>query len=442
MTVPEAIDADRKLSRDIVWSLGSFAILALSGISINFAVAAMRDAAALGVFNLAYAIYVIASQVAVTGVHYSVLRLAAHLSDRPEDRRFMLWAAIALSTSLGLAWGAAVYLAAPLFEALFGSPASARAISLTGFGLALFPLNKVLISYINGLRHMRAFAVLQATRYLLVMAWVIGVAASTLPFEYAALAFIVAEGTTTLAAAIYLQVAGLLAPRPVKKRWVLEHLSFGFRSLPSGMFLELNTRVDVIVIGIFLTDREVGIYSFAAMLVDGLYHVLAMIRVNMNPILVAGRRTGSWSESRRLLGMARRYLLPVAFALSAAIVVGYLLLVNFVLHSSELAEGIWPLVILLASLSLVSAYVPFDNLLMVSGYPGHQTLQNLAVVFINIVLNVALVPVIGIVGAAIGTAASYLAGFIALMYLASRLLGWNLLTNTTAMAVDAPATPK
>lgn len=140
--------------------------------------------------------------------------------------------------------------------------------------------------------------------------------------------------------------------------------------------------------------------------------------------------------------MARRYLLPVAFALSAAIVVGYLLLVNFVLHSSELAEGIWPLVILLASLSLVSAYVPFDNLLMVSGYPGHQTLQNLAVVFINIVLNVALVPVIGIVGAAIGTAASYLAGFIALMYLASRLLGWNLLTNTTAMAVDAPATPK
>ena len=441
MTVPEAVDADRKLSHDIVWSLGSFAILALSGISINFAVAAMRDAAALGVFNLAYAIYVIASQVAVSGVHYSVLRLAAHLSDSPEERRFMLWAAIALSGSLGLAWGAAVYLAAPLFEALFGSPASARAISLTGFGLALFPLNKVLISYINGLRHMRAFALLQATRYLLVMAWVIGVAASTLPFEYAALAFIVAEGTTTLAAALYLQVAGLLTPRPVEKRWVLEHLSFGFRSLPSGMFLELNTRVDVIVIGIFLTDREVGIYSFAAMLVDGLYHVLAMIRVNMNPILVAGRRTDSWTESRRLLGVARRYLLPVAFALSAAIVVGYLVVVNYVLSSSDLAEGIWPLVILLASLSLVSAYVPFDNLLMVSGYPGHQTLQNLGVVFINIALNIALVPVIGIVGAAIGTAASYLAGFIALMYLASRLLGWNLLTNTTT-TVDASANPR
>ncbi len=431
-TAHATVGADRKLSRDIIWSMGSFAILALSGISINFAVAALRDAAALGVFNLAYAIYIVASQIAVAGVHYSVLRLSAHLNDSADERGQMLWAAIALSSFLGMAWGAVIYLAAPLFEIVFGSVESAKAISLTGFGLALFPLNKVLISHINGLRHMRAFSVLQATRYILVMAWVIGIAASSQPFEYAALAFIVAEGVTTLAAAVYLTASGLLAPRRVEKRWVREHLSFGFRSLPSGMFLELNTRVDVIIIGIFLGDREVGIYSFAAMLVDGLYHILAMIRVNMNPILVAGRRDRSWEESRRLLRLARRYLLPISFALSAVIVAGYLMIVNHVLPPNELAEGLWPLVVLLSGLSLVSAYVPFDNLLMVSGYPGYQTLQNLGVVIVNIVLNILLVPVIGILGAAVGTAASYLAGFVALMYLANRFLGWNLLTNRTA----------
>jgi hypothetical protein len=44
------------------------------------------------------------------------------------------------------------------------------------------------------------------------------------------------------------------------------------------------------MIGIFLPDREVGIYSFAAMMVDGMYHVLAMVRLNFNPVLVAAVR--------------------------------------------------------------------------------------------------------------------------------------------------------
>ncbi|MCC6247653.1 MAG: hypothetical protein IT499_07825, partial [Rubrivivax sp.] len=66
-----------KLSRDIAWTLGSFVLLAASGMVINLVVAGVRDAAALGVFNQAYAVYIIASQLATLGLHYSVLRHAA-----------------------------------------------------------------------------------------------------------------------------------------------------------------------------------------------------------------------------------------------------------------------------------------------------------------------------------------------------------------------------
>ena len=67
----------KKLSQDIAYSLGSFVVLALSGIVINIVITGLRDAAALGVFNLAYAVYIIASQFAVWGLHYSVLRHTA-----------------------------------------------------------------------------------------------------------------------------------------------------------------------------------------------------------------------------------------------------------------------------------------------------------------------------------------------------------------------------
>ena len=52
----DAAEEDRKLSGDILWTLGSFGVLAASGLVINVAVAGFRDAAALAVFNIAYAV--------------------------------------------------------------------------------------------------------------------------------------------------------------------------------------------------------------------------------------------------------------------------------------------------------------------------------------------------------------------------------------------------
>jgi O-antigen/teichoic acid export membrane protein len=53
----------------------------------------------------------------------------------------------------------------------------------------------------------------------------------------------------------------------------------------------------------------------------------------------------------------------------------------------------------------------------------------MTLVLSNIILNLAMIPLLGIMGAAIATALSYICGIAALLYLARRTLGWNLLTN-------------
>ncbi len=337
--------------------MGSFGVLTLSGIAINLIVVTLRDATALGVFNLAYAVYIVASQLAVCGIHYSVLRASAHLSEDKPERRRMLATATAFALVAGLIVAGAVYLGRPLFLRVFGSESGAMAISYAGLGLALFPLNKVLIAHINGLRHMRAFSLLQAARYVLVMLWVAWISGSDLPFEWSGLAFLVAEGVTTIAGVTYLAWLRELSWLVPSEDWMKAHFTFGVKSLPSGALLELNTRVDVLVIGIFLGDRQVGIYSFAALIVDGLYHVLAMLRVNVSPLLVIASREGNWNEARRLQGIARRYLIPVMFALSVISVAAYSALIEWVLPSKDLAGGIVPLAVLLLGLSLISALV-------------------------------------------------------------------------------------
>nr|WP_290128993.1 oligosaccharide flippase family protein [Hoeflea alexandrii] len=418
-----------KLSSDIAWTMGSFMILAMSGIVINIVVAYFRGTEDLGVFNLAYSVYIIVSQIAALGVHYSVLRYAAMNQENPRELGSMLGSALLVVTVLGLLMAGLVFVSEPLFARAYDSERAARAISYAAFGIALFPASKVLISFLNGLRHMKAFSVLQAARYIMVAAVVTAFSVSDQDFTLASLCFVVAEIVTLAAAVIYIASQRLVQLVRIKKSWLREHTSFGGRSLLAGMFGEINTRVDVLCLGLFLGDREVGIYSFVAMLLDGLYHLLAMVRVNFNPILVNCVRDSGWPEAQRLLRLSKRFIPLIMIALSAIVFAFYWLVAFQLVPERGLQEGTVVLLILLGGLVATSPFIPFDNMMLISGYPGRQTLQQAVAFVVNVSLNLALIPVVGIEGAAIGTASSYLAAVVSLILMTDSRLGWNLLTN-------------
>ena len=419
----------QKLTRDIVYTLASFLVLALSGIVINLVIARTRDAAALGVFNQAYAVYIIASQLATLGLHYSVLRHTALHDQDATQRGRLLWTAAVCALGLGSLAALIVGSSGALFGRLFDSDVTGRAIALSAPGLVLFSLNKVLLGYLNGLRLMKAFSVLQASRYLVVMACVAGVAVSSLPVEWATLAFCLAETTTAAGALLYLWTRGHLREAAFDRGWLQTHVRFGAKGLAAGMFAEFNSRIDVLLIGVFLPDREVGIYSFAAMMVDGIYHVLAMVRLNFNPLLVTVLRDKDETQARTLLSRSRRLVVPATLGLSLLALAALWVLSAVVAPDKGLQEGIPSLLILLTGLTLVSAFVPFDNLMLVSGHPGYQTVQQLLTVSANAILAVLLLPWMGIAGAASGTALSYVVGISALLWFSPRVVGWNLLTN-------------
>lgn len=418
-----------KLTRDIAYTLGSFVVLAASGVVINVTVTALRDASALGVFNLAYAVYILLSQLAAWGLHYSTLRHAAYYEDDRRERSGMLTTAGMLALLFG---GVAAVLAvwlAPVLGVWFDSPRSGSAIAYAAFGLVFFPLNKVLLAYLNGLRRMKAFSVLQILRYVTVMLAVAAVAASPLPIEMATLAFLLAEVLTLLGALCYVAQRQLAGFVPARRVWIRRHLQFGTRGLLSGLFAEMNSRVDVILVGLFLDERATGIYSFAAMLIDGLYHVLAMVRINFNPVLVKAIKCQDWGQIRGLRRQSGHWVPRGMAGLSVAVLAGFVLFAEALLPGKGLMEGLPALLILLAGLNLVAVLVPFDNIMMVSGHPGYQTTQQMVMVGVNIAVALLAMPILGIEGAAIGTAASYLASVATLIFFTNKLLGWNLVIN-------------
>jgi O-antigen/teichoic acid export membrane protein len=427
--------SQHKLSRDIAWSIGSFFTLAVSGIVINISITTFRDAAALGIFNQAYAVYIIISQFAVWGIHYSVLRYAAYFEKSPSKRGRMLFSAGVIALLSGLSFAFLTMLTAPFASNLFESADTGAAIQYASLGLILFPLNKVLLAYLNGIREIKAFSILQGMRYSLVMLFVSIIAITNLSIKYTTLSFFFAEAVTTLGLIIFLWQRQHHIYLTFSKMWVIKHLKFGTKGLAGGMFAEVNSRIDVLLIGIFLSDRATGIYSFAAMLVDGLYHILAMVRINLNPLLVVAVRDQDWTQARHLRSQLGKIMLPIIFILSIFLVLAYVILAHWIIPGKGLLEGLPSLLILLCGLNVICIFAPLDNLMIVSGHPAYQATQQIIAVAANSVIAIMLLPLFGIEGAALGTAASYIAGISMLIFFTRRLLGWNLISNQSPIGI-------
>ena len=413
----------------LFWNLGSLTVLGLAGIALNVLVLRLYDADALGVFNQALAAYIFFSQAAIGGLDRSALKeIAARAGERERVREIL---AGALVPTLGLAALAtlAFWLAREPLALWLESPRTAQAIAAATPGLFFFALNKLLLATVNGLSRMRAFAVFQALRYVLILLSLLGFALFDGKRVHGAVlagVFSVAEGVLflVLALEVWLQVRG--APNGAWRPWVGRHLAYGLRSVGSGVLLELNARVDVLMIGCFLSDTHVGIYTFAAMIAEGVYQLLVVLQNLYNPVLareIAARRleelhaTIQRGKLRTYGGMALAGVLAVLL---------YPVALAILSDDPGMEASIVPFRWLILGIVLAAGYIPFAQTLLMAGFPGSHTLYMGITVLINVVGNALLIPVLGLAGAAISTANSMFLGVFVLALFVRRRVGLRL----------------
>jgi len=191
------------------------------------------------------------------------------------------------------------------------------------------------------------------------------------------------------------------------KEWSKKHLDFGIRGFFSNVLLQLNTRVDVLILGHFYNDRIVGIYSFAAILAEGIYQLPLVLQLNYNPILVNLIADQKIDELKKTIKQGVRFSYRVMLTIGLAVVLLYPLGISLVTNKAAFMQS-WPiLAILMTGIVLGSGYVPFGTILLQAGRPGLHTLMIMMLVFTNIAGNYLLVPVLGATGSAIATGCSY-----------------------------------
>lgn len=209
-----------------------------------------------------------------------------------------------------------------------------------------------------------------------------------------------------------------------KRRFAVSNHTLLAYSTPtafSGMFSLVISRLDLLLIGYFLTATEVGVYQVAAQFSIVFAVVLNGFNAIFGPIVAALYNKGRYTELQELFCISTKWgvyasapLVLIIFTAPASLIEG--------LFGAPYLSAITPLLILTAGQIINVAGGGVGRLLIMTGKQNAWFLSSGAMMIVSFALNMLLIPHWGIVGAAIATAVS-----VALLSVVGLIQVWFLL---------------
>lgn len=368
---------------------------------ISLVLARTLGRADLGIYAQAFAVLSLLQMVAMGGLHTGTMRfVAVHRAGKNPGAvygtvRLGIGAAMGLAVVLGLA----LYLASGwLAVTAFSEPGLTQALRVVSLVLPAAVFSGVALGATQGFKTMRASAsigLIFEPALRLVLTVVLVVMGRGVPGAMAALV-----ASNYIAAVLSgLALGRLLRERPAPVYEPRRLFSFSSVSWLGSLANSGLVWTDTLILGIYLDSADVGTYSVATRLV-----VLAsLVQTAINSAL--GPRIADLSSRNEHSALERAYRAAANWTVRLALP-AFTLLVIFpeellgIFGSGFRAAG--AVTAVLAIGKLVDATTgPCALMLNMSGRPLLNTLNNLAVLLVNVLLNILLVPRFGLIGAAV-----------------------------------------
>jgi O-antigen/teichoic acid export membrane protein len=364
-----------------------------------------------GTVALAYIVVLTATRVGLLGLPMGVARMA---SDRETDRFDVDYLRSGYALTLGSA--AAIIGGLSLFRTriawLMGTPELVDLIPLFFPFVAAFPVARISIA---GLRSKKESvgAVLSNDLGPRVGAISLFVVLAYLgrPFIGAIVYWVVTPVASLLLAIAFLyravSVRALLSrfpdPGTIKRLW-----SFSWPLAISSSLVTLMGNVDVLMIGLFLEPRPVGFYRSVQPLRQVTVFVLQSFAFLFLPLATEYYTTGELGKLNELYEVSSKWIALITFPF----------VLVFSLFSPDVVSSFFgsrylpaapALSVLTVGLFFNSLSGPNSDLIQAIGKPRSEMYAAAAGLVVNLLFNLALIPVFGIVGAALATALGYAA---------------------------------
>lgn len=387
-------------------------MLSLRGLFFIPIISKELGAGAYGIWAQVILFVSISSSISTLGLANAISRFLAG-KDNKDELREGFYSSLTISILIAILSIIVTRLGLWLFKSSISSWSGLQVVDI---GLWLIPfaaVDLVYFSYMTARRRMKAFAILSVMKaygevtlvYIFVSQGyeLVGAIQGTL------LAHILV--TAVLIAIVALDI-GFKIPKFGGTRRYLNYSIPTIATVLSGWVLAFSDRY---VIGLYLGDIQTGIYSAAFSIGHAINFLLPPLTIVLNPTIFRLWEQGKKKRAVSFQRMSLKFLIflsvPAAFGITFLAKPTLLLL-----STPEMAEGGAPIVPFVA-LSMVFYGI---SMIISRVYPLHHdtktsgTIWTLAAIF-NVITNFLLIPVIGIVGAAITTLVSRIFAFILIL---------------------------
>jgi len=190
---------------------------------------------------------------------------------------------------------------------------------------------------------------------------------------------------------------------------IQQSLSFGFKSFLSDIISLLYDKLDIILIGYFLIDSDVGIYSFLIFFVKSVYIFPGIMSQNLSPIVSKLWRDHKIEELNRKIANVRKINLLVVGAQGVLLLVGYYVLIEF--FNAEFRESYTYFLIAISGTLLFASAYWSGIILLMTGFLNENVRRTIYNLIFSVLSIVIFTYFFGLVGACISCAVNAIFSF-------------------------------
>ena len=397
---------------DVQWAFISIVTASLAHFILRIILGRELGPDGLGVYTLAFTIYLFGMQFAAFGIGSALTKYVAEFLDDRATIRNYVSSGMTSSIITGTLMGVVLFLLAPYIAiSFFHVPELESMIQLTALCYPFIAVQKAVNGTLNGFRRMHLYAFLNIVQNVTVVAASI---ALVLLFEMGVMGAVIGfVGPTILVSA--------LSPILIRdcigfgsSFWDTAALRattvFGFYVVLGNSIAFLNTQVDSILIGYYLNPTEVGIYAVAVLLAQTLTLIPGAVQGVTAPATATLYGKGDIEGVRRLYysTLKKSLLISVGSAVLIAALGPYIIALLF---TEEYLVSYVPLLILLLGYTVDASFAAVGATLSSIGKVHIPFRISTVCGVLNVILNILLIPILGIRGAALATAATMIMSF-------------------------------
>lgn len=396
-------NSHHKFAKDVLIVGIADALTAVSGIIVMVLITKTLGAAGYGIWAQVNVTISLAMSFAGLGLPLAMTRfLAAEKNGKEIQEGFYSIFSFVFLTTLTLSLFLIVF-SDVIAKAFFDG--ATRIVVITGLIILVWSLDWVCLNLFATFRQMRKYAVF----IIADICGQIGLIAYLVLSGYGLLSIVLSVLAVRLIIffVLFFLIKSQIGIRRPHLSRIKEYLSFGLPTVPRSMAGWAVASSDRYVIGYFLGAASVGVYSAGYGIGVIPFMLAVVLGFVLTPTLCKLYDEGRVNEVKTHLSYSLKYLLAIAIPFVFGAVVLAKPVLGMVSTSKIAAEGYFIVPLVALGTLFMAVHVPIANILILVKKPKVQGAIWALCALVNLGLNVLVVPLWGILGAAITTLISY-----------------------------------